>query len=169
MVESVFKYGSQGPNGWIPKLTAWIFYPTFVQHLFEDKAFHLLWLGGTALLTMRAARRHWTEALAAYLIGFFMFSPSIALQYLFIPLVALALTWKRHSGWIFIVVSTALLLVVPDNVGSLWRVPEWLRLSEEAFWIPQVALLPWLAHSLYVWRVPRPAPVRVATATEGGR
>lgn len=58
-------------------------------------------------------------AFFAYLVLLVALSPTIANQYLAIPLVACAVHWKNPLGWLYVGLATVALLGSPDNVGTL--------------------------------------------------
>ena len=68
------------------------------------------------VLVGRAAPR---AAFCAYLVLLVALSPTIANQYLAIPLVACAVHWKNPLGWLYAGLATVALLGSPDNVGTL--------------------------------------------------
>lgn len=58
-------------------------------------------------------------AFLAYLVLLVALSPTIANQYLAIPLVACAVHWRNPLGWVYVGLATLALLGSPDNVGIL--------------------------------------------------
>ena len=58
-------------------------------------------------------------AFFAYLVLLVALSPTIANQYLAIPLVACAVRWRNPFGWLYVGVATLALLGSADNVGAL--------------------------------------------------
>jgi hypothetical protein len=77
-----------------------------------------IWI--VCMLTLGIITRRFTaiERLNAYLVGITLTTPTIADQYLAIPLVACAMVWTARSVWVYTGVGTAFLLLISfSNMG----------------------------------------------------
>ena len=79
---------------------------------------YLLWMGGIIAAGRAGSKRPETLPLL-YTVAFVALAPSIADQYLTIPLAACAVAFRRPASWCYILVSTLALLLSRNNVGSL--------------------------------------------------
>jgi hypothetical protein len=94
-------------NALVPRLLPWpwLWEPVFVTAM---------------TLTGFAAARRWSrDLLPLYLVSLALFTPTIADHHLAIPLVAMAIHWRRWPVWPYVALASVLLLVSPHNVGFL--------------------------------------------------
>ncbi|MBN1270305.1 MAG: hypothetical protein JXB04_12010 [Kiritimatiellae bacterium] len=98
----------------------------------------------TGWVATRTADR---DLLFLYLVSVVLFSPSMADQYLAIPVVACAVLWRNPWGWVYTVVATLTIIAGEWNIGCL---PQWQGVQQELRLIPvftrwhlsQLCLLP---------------------------
>jgi hypothetical protein len=74
------------------------------------------------LTGIAVARKFPRDPLFVYLIAMLAYAPSMAEQYLTIPVASCAMYWQRWQSWAYIVIALALLSSSPVNIGSLHAV-----------------------------------------------
>lgn len=80
------------------------------------KGVWLIVMAATGRLVMRHSP---TWAPLYYLLALVVWTPSMAVQYLAIPMAACAVLWRRVSSWLYVAVGTLIIIQVPVNIGSL--------------------------------------------------
>jgi hypothetical protein len=82
----------------------------------------LVWAMAMVLTGIAVARKFPRDLPFVYLIALLAYTPSMAEQYLAIPVASCAIYWRRWQSWAYIVIALALLSSSPVNIGSLHAV-----------------------------------------------
>ena len=82
----------------------------------------LVWAMAMVLPGIAIARKFPRDSLFVYLIALLAYTPSMAEQYLAIPVASCAMYWQRWQSWAYIVIALALLSSSGVNIGSLHAV-----------------------------------------------
>jgi hypothetical protein len=123
IVDHVFRYRSFFGNGLLPSLwgglasiagISWDF-ATIADTPIPMATFFLMMIG-TGALVARFDPKH---LFPWYLVAMLAWTPSIADQYLAIPLVAVAIMTGRWPVWVYLTSATVILIGSIDNIGAL--------------------------------------------------
>lgn len=100
----------------LEQLAAWFSWVPLLSPL------ELVWAMAMVLTGIAVARKFPRDSLFVYLIAMLAYTPSMAEQYLTIPVASCAMYWRRWQSWAYIVITLALLSSSAVNIGSLHAV-----------------------------------------------
>ena len=100
----------------LAQLAAWFSWVPLLSPL------DLVWAMVMVLTGIAVARKFPRDSLFVYLIALLAYTPSMAEQYLAIPVASCAMYWRRWQSWAYIVIALALLSSSGVNIGSLHAV-----------------------------------------------
>jgi hypothetical protein len=127
----------------------------------------LVWAMVMVPTGIAVARKFPRDPLFVYLIALLAYTPSMAEQYLTIPVASCAMYWRRWQSWAYIVIALALLSSSPVNIGSLHAVNAYTIYLRRAGLMNTQAQLPMLLLLLYFYYARGERPV--SEAPSGGR
>jgi hypothetical protein len=97
----------------VSDLDAWLHWVPFI------KGFEAMWIAAMAAVGLLVARRGLREVYLLYLLVLFASSPSVASQYVAIPLLAAAVYCRTPESWAFFVAGTIAGLATDTGLGGL--------------------------------------------------
>jgi hypothetical protein len=161
--QTVFGYDSYTKHSLLEPLVDLFVPVSSVNRLFSGipvfSGVKFVWLAvmlGSGWIVMRRLRH---SPLLHYLLALVAFSPAMAAQYLAIPVAAIALYWRSSWTWLYVAVSTTILVQLDDiNIGSLEMLrPVHLAAREIGFTYAHAQI--WLLVLLVTaWLDPRTSP-----------
>lgn len=118
---NVIHYRSKGGNGLVSQVLAGLATTAGLEVDILPAAI-ALWLAALLVVAWVVQRRH-LDPLPIYCVAFVAFSPSMAGQYLAIPLIAVGAYWRRWQVWFYTAVACLMLIERQFAEGTLWFYP----------------------------------------------
>jgi hypothetical protein len=122
----------------LERLAAWFSWVPLLSPL------DFVWAMVMVLTGIAVARKFPRDPLFVYLVALLAYAPSMADQYLTIPVASCAMYWRRWQSWAYIVIVLALLSSSPANIGSLHAVNAYTMYLRRAGLMNAQAQLPML-------------------------